>query len=93
MISKHLRAELGRLFGVTDDARQLSAIRWRGQHAGRTDTPLAERLAAHHAALRKLVRDDFSGLDMLPQEGLTAFIRAGVVDAGVDRAAVEAAVA
>lgn len=92
MISKQFKAELGRYYEVVDTARQISAMRWCQEHAGRTDTPLAERLVVHHVDVRELVaRRDLPGLDMLPDDGLAFFIRAGVVDAGEDHAAVEAA--
>ncbi len=83
--------ELGRLMGVVQDARQLSATRWRQNLAKLTDAPLALRLAIHHGVVREELRHAFPGLDMIQDPHLAAILLVGVVDTGEDLAAVEAA--
>ena len=90
MNSERSRNKLGLFMAVTWDAVQHSKTRWR-QEPDAPDAPLAVRLAAFQGDMIGDLERAFPGVALVPPGCLALLILKGVVEAGEDKSAIEAA--
>lgn len=88
--SSRFRSELSRMLGVVEDAIDFSRRRWLREIYA-SDAPLAVRLATFQRATMIEMERASMGFNQIPDGCLVMLILKGVVAAGEDVAAVEAA--
>ena len=89
--SERLGQDTGQLKGAMESVRARSAALWRQNRDRRANRPLIMGLAWHGAAVHTEVRSAYPELAILDSEQIFTLAMMGVVDAGEDAKAVEAA--